>query len=250
MITSSSNPLISLAKSLLSTKHRNETGLFLLEGEKFVAHALQNAWEPVRLLVDEAHFPLYEHHPQVRLVEKRLFSSFCSATTPQGVAAIFEKPTYPTETILGRAKNILFLNAVQDSANVGALIRSCDCAGFDFVLLDEGCCDPYSPKAMRSSAGSALDVPLLRTKDAFELLNTFAREGYTLVGTSLEGEETLSFEQTHLHVLLLGSEGQGLHPSYQALCTKVVKLPMRGKAQSLNVAAAGVLLMYKINHLL
>lgn len=249
MICSVSNPLIQLARRLTSTKYRNETGLILLEGEKFVAHALQKGWVPVHILVDEAHKDAFLCYDQTRIVEKRLFSSFSSTKTPQGIAAIFPKPVYDLKQCLSAVKQVLFLNCVQDSANVGALIRSADCAGFDLVLLDAQCCDPFSPKAIRSSAASVLDVAVMRTTDAENLLALFLQEGFCLVGTSLQGEENLVFPPAK-NVLLLGSEGQGLAVQYQNLCTRLVKLPMRGGAQSLNVAAAGVLLMYRLNHLL
>jgi len=253
-ITSASNPLIKTLKSLHAKKGRAETGLFLAEGARlareaadlgmwpdtmlYAAEALQRG--QVRDLVAQA-----ERHG-VRLVEtnERLLSGIAKRDNPQTVIGAYRQALSPLDAIEGDM--VVALEGVRDPGNLGTILRTADSVGAAGVVLLGESCDPFSVEAVRASMGSIFAVKLARASFD-ELLTYKKRRGASLIGTSLKGS-ALDAERALAGrtIVLMGNEQSGLPADMEAACDLLVKLPMRGRADSLNLAVATAVILYDL----
>lgn len=235
-------------KKLATKKGRLEAGAFLVEGNRAIRQILStHPDEIIEILTVEEPFPVYHNYP-LRLVTEIQFRSICHTRTPQGTMAVVRLPadiysnSLPKET----GSKILLMEDIQDPGNVGTLIRTA--AAFDFygVILTENCADPFSPKCVQASAGSVLSVWLRRTARYLDLTKLIKENGYPLIAAELNGTDKPSvlFHQDKL-LLALGNEAAGLSRVLLNVTDYRVKIPtVQEKAESLNVAACGAILMY------
>lgn len=219
-------------------------GLFLAEGEHLAAEAVREG-AATGLLVQEGRqdsyaalmrdgLPCYE-------VPARAFELLCDTRTPQGVAALCRLPSNAPLSLLG--PRIVALEGLQDPGNVGTILRTIDAAGFTGLMLDRESADAFSPKALRASMGAAFRIPIRLSGKLAEDLQ--ALSGFAILAGSLQGSPF--FERPRLGprvCLLIGNEGAGLSEAIQRLATLRVKLPMPGRAESLNAALAAGIMMY------
>ncbi len=241
MLSSKSNSLIKLIISLKDKKNRDESGLFLIEGNKFINDALKNGFKAKYLICTQKNADNFSSLNNVNVVTDELFSCISGTKTPQGVMGIFEIPQRTFDEVLACDK-ILFLENVQNSDNAGALIRSAVCAGYKAVLLSEATADPYSEKAVRASAGSILNICIYRCDlSDIHILKT---QGYKIIGAHLRGDINAHLTYDKL-VLVIGNEGAGMSDAVTSICDVLVKIPIYGNCESLNAVNAGTLLMYK-----
>lgn len=240
MITSKSNNLIKLINSLNKKKYRDKENAFIIEGKKFVDDTIiKNI--AIKYLVCTEDFSCEYENPLV--VSQDVFKYICSTKTPQGVLAIIEKPRQQ-EDLIDNNENILYLDNVQDSVNVGGLIRSSVCADFKSVILSPSCADPYQNKAVRASAGSILSTKVY-IDDNYSLLSKLKENDFNIIASTINGKEETSFP-TSKNVLIVGNEGNGISKEALALSTMNVKIPMSDRCESLNANVSGAILMYKI----
>lgn len=241
MLSSKSNALIKLINSLKDKKNRDESGLFLIEGNKFINDALKNGFKAKHLICTQKNEAAFSSFSNVSVVTDELFSYISGTKTPQGVMGIFEIPQRTFEEVLACGK-ILFLENVQNSDNAGALIRSAVCAGYNAVLLNETTADPYSEKAVRASAGSIFNICVYRCD--LSDIQTLKSRGYKIIGAHLKGDVNARLTYEKL-VLVIGNEGAGMSEAVTSICDVLVKIPIYGNCESLNAVNAGTLLMYK-----
>jgi tRNA G18 (ribose-2'-O)-methylase SpoU len=142
---------------------------------------------------------------------------------------------------------LLILDQLQDPGNLGTLLRTADAAGVRAVILLEPCVDPFDPKTVRGTMGSLFNVPFARTAEPAALLPQLAKMGYHVIGA--DGSRGRPPWQSEALVgpvaLVLGNEARGLSPELQPHLADYVSLPLLGRAESLNVAIAGGVLMYE-----
>ena len=242
-LTSMKNPRVQLWRSLKDAKVRRETGLFLVEGRKMLEEALASSFELENVLLDESRADSFELPGQVSccLLPEHVLAAVCDTKTPQGCAAVLRMKR---ETVTG--SRLVALDDVQDPGNVGTIIRTADAAGMDGVLLSAHCADLYSPKVLRATMGSLFHLPIGVTEDLPQTLRELREQGTAILCSQLDGApfrdtaETL----TGSFCLVVGNEGNGISDPVKAQATHRVKLPMRGKAESLNVAVAAGIMMY------
>lgn len=231
-------------RALSGRAERLRQGRYLAEGDHLTGEAIREGAAEALLLMEgrEARFSAHLRCGlPVYLLPERAFLQISDTKTPQGIAALCRLPPFAGVTRLGQ--RIVALNAVQDPGNVGTVLRSADAAGFTGALLDEGCADPFSPKALRASMGSALRVPLCVLPSIGEGLRALA--GYDIIAGALDGSPFYSRPRTGERIcLLIGNEGAGLSEEALALATMRLRLPMRGGAESLNAAVAAAVMMY------
>ncbi len=239
IISSKTNPLIKKIKSLELKKNRNKLSLFIIEGKKFVDDAIKSGFICENIIIDESSGINESDYENVTLVTKEIFLNISDTKTPQGILGVFRIPEYIAD--FSSMKRILFLDGVQQSENVGALIRSAVCCGYDAILLTDKCADAFSRKAVRSSAGAVLRVGVYKSNSRH--LYDLRERGFAIIGSSLQGTvQPFDCEKT---VLIVGSEGQGMSKEVEEACTLLVKIPIVGDCESLNAAVAGGILMYK-----
>lgn len=258
-LTSPSNPLIKTLKSLERKKDRQATGLFLAEGARLVEQGLANGWQPDTLVVaapvaDRPHIAALADKAQtsgarVVLVPERLMSKITHKDNAQSVIATFHQRALTLKQLQSgdRQPRSLYvaLYEVRDPGNLGTILRTADCAGADGVILIGTCCDPYSFEAVRASMGSVFDMPFAQTSyDAFDAWRKTA--GLACVAASVNGTERHDLADLQQNtVILMGNEQAGLPPNVEADCDQLVLIPMRGGADSLNLAQATAIMVYE-----
>jgi TrmH family RNA methyltransferase len=248
-ITSAANPAVKRLKALSDAKGRKEQGAFLVEGEVMVREALASGLNPLEALF-EAETPLSGelagHGALVRLCDRHILETVCDTRSPQGCCAAFTLPDGPA--IPQNASRLLALDGVQDPGNLGTILRTADAAGFEGAYLSPLCADVYSPKVQRAAMGSGFRVPALRCL-LEETLTRLKAEGWQIAVSALDGlnlyenEKALSGDKL---ILVIGNEARGVSPGVQKLSDIRIKIPMRGKAESLNAAVAAGILMYEL----
>ncbi len=258
LISSRTNPLLKLARSLRERKARLQTGLFLVEGILHVGEAAEAGWPietllyaPERLSSDfgrQLVARLAAQGVRCQPVTAEAFESIAEKENPQGVAAIVRQRVWR----LGDFSSTVLRLAVacvspQDPGNVGTILRTLDAVGADALFLLDGGVDPFHPSAVRASMGALFWKPVVQC--GFVEFAAWARErGMHLVGTSARGSvdyRALSSMDAPA-ALVLGSEQKGLSPNQIAACDVLVRLPMRGRATSLNLAVAAGVLLYAL----
>ncbi len=234
-------------RELARTKARQEAGAFLVEGDRAVKQVIslhpQEIVEVLTVGEPEANFGEF---PVRRLTETQV-RYISSNRTPQGVLVAVRVPagTYSAERPSYPGNRVLLLEDIQDPGNVGTLIRTAAAFDFSGVILTEKCADPLSPKCVQATAGSVLSVWLRRTGSYSGLVQSLRRDGYKLVAAELDGSEEISILKQERIILALGNEGAGLSRELLEMADFRLRIPTaREKAESLNVAACGAILMY------
>lgn len=243
-ITSLKNPLVKQWRQLQQTAGRAAAGLFLAEGEHLAQEAQKTGFLET-LLVDssqqERYAPLVSQAKQVFLVSPQVIKALSDSKTPQGVLSVCRLPVSLPMDQLG--PRLVALNRLQDPGNVGTILRTMDAAGFDALLLDPGCADPFSPKALRASMGAVFRVPVCVCTDLEQVLLMLS--SHQLVAGDLMGEPYFDHPPFGDKVcFLIGNEGAGLSPGVAALANHRLKLPIVGQAESLNAAVAASIMIY------
>jgi TrmH family RNA methyltransferase len=245
-IVSPQNPRIKAWRALNKRRSREEQGAFIAEGEHMVQEALrENA--ALELLCDAdqtaRYAALLASGPPVTLLSPRAFAAICDAKTPQGIAAVCALPASTPLPLLG--PRVIALNGLQDPGNAGTILRTMDAAGFTGLIADENTADLYAPKALRASMGAVFRVPMHSCGSLAEALSHL--DGYDIVAADLQGTPFFSRPRLRGHVcLVIGSEGAGIAPGVLNKATYRLKLPMPGKAESLNAAVAAGIMMYDL----
>ena len=255
LITSLTNPTVKAVRALHMRKEREESGLFLAEGLKIVTEAVELGHSPRILL----HGPDAREHPlliraaeaaaagggEVIEVTRDILEKISRRDNPQTVIGVFPQVFTPLEQLEPQAAACwVALEAVRDPGNLGTIVRTADAAGCGGVILVGECCDPYSVEAVRATMGSIFAVPLIKASEP-----EFAawRGGWdgsvvgTLLSADVEHSRAVYAKPT---LILMGNEQQGLTPEMAALCDVNVKIPMRGRADSLNLSVATGVMIY------
>ena len=254
-ITSLSNPLVKDIRALQLKKHRDESGLFIAEGQKLVRDAVDGGW-PVEML---AYATASGGEPAIGVlaaetkasggtvleVSSQVLEKITRRENPQNVVGVFRQRCAP-EADIGSGDIWVALDRVRDPGNLGTIVRTADAAGLAGVALVGASCDPFGLEAVRATMGSIFHVPLARTSEDGLIAQT-RRHGARLVGTHL-GAATIDYRQADYRqplVLLMGNEQQGLTDRLSAACDALVRIPMRGKADLLNLAVSTGLMIYE-----
>lgn len=255
VITSLTNPTVKAVRALHMRKEREATGTFLAEGLKFVGEALDQGHAPRLLMVgkDARPHPLLERacretlkaRGQILTVTREILEKCARKENPQTVLAVFDQRFTALEDLDPKAAPCwVALEQVRDPGNLGTIIRTADAAGCGGVILVGECCEPYSVEAVRATMGSIFAVRLVRT-DADAFLAWRARWPGSVVGTRLDATaDYRAAEYRRPSLILMGNEQAGLTDRLAAACDLNVKIPMRGRADSLNLAVATGIMVY------
>lgn len=242
-ITSTKNEYIKLLRSLKQKKGREETGLFLAEGDKCAAEALGNAKVQALLTTQEQHpLAIQAEQKGVRavLVSQAVMEAVSDVKTPQSAIAVVQKQ----QGRLPERGLFVALEDVADPQNVGTILRTADAVGAAGVLLSGKCADYTSPKAVRAAMGSVFHLPVEVAEDFQGRLSAMKKAGVRLLGGHLQGVQAMPGQRENLCVII-GNEARGMSPEAARLCDYLVKIPIYGKAESLNAAVAAGILLYR-----
>ena len=256
-ITSLTNPTVKAVRGLHLRKEREESGLFLAEGLKIVIEAIELGHAPSILMYG----PDAREHPMLKKavaatraapgevieVSREVLEKVSRRDNPQAVMAVFPQVFTPLGDIVPHAASCwVALQAVRDPGNLGTIIRTADSAGCGGVILVGDCTDPYSVEAVRATMGSVFAVKIAKASIP-EFLAWRQRWPGSVAGTLLSA--TTDYRHADYRsptLILMGNEQQGLPPELAAACDVNVKIPMRGRADSLNLSVATGIMIYTV----
>ena len=255
-ISSTSNHTVKLLKSLDRKKERQQTGLFLSEGVHFAGAALANGWKPSVVFADAAAAERTEVAELLKRMKSagarvltatdKVMASLSQQANAQEIVAAFQQRLTPLAELpaTGRRRYVA-LYEIRDPGNLGTVIRTADAAGCDGVILVGTTCDPFSVEAVRATMGSLFALPLAAA--SFDDFRAWATAGKVrVVAASMRGD--------HAHdkanygergCILIGNEQAGLPVEVEDACDELVRIPMAGRAESLNLAIAAGVMIYE-----
>ena len=238
-VTSLQNPTIKLIRSLSEKKFRQESGLFVAEGWDMLDRARKEGWVPEHLLSTEPISAWGETQPL--LVNEKIMEGLSGQNNPHTALATFKQRFASDVTQNGVW---VALEDMRDPGNLGTIIRTSDAVAASGIILVGQSCDPFSRDCVRATTGSIFGVPLVRMEaDAFVALCKNWQGD--VVGTHLKAIENFRRTYKSPTLLVMGSERLGLSDELAAACKTLVRIPMRGGAESLNVATATALMLYE-----
>lgn len=243
-LSSRSNPKIKYIRSLHQKKQRDQHKQFLIEGRTLVMEALANHWPLYQLVLCVGQpCPAVPPGLEVLYVTESVMATITTlASAPECLAVAWQQPLSP----LFQTRSCLLVTApLQDPGNLGALLRLADAFCLMGVWVLGGGVDPWHPKVVRGSMGSALRMPVKVLEQAADLQH-LQTQGWTLVAANAQvGVSSFEVSFPERTVLLLGSEGAGLLPDLVQMADLHVHIPIHQRVESLNVVTAAAMLLHE-----
>ena len=248
-----SNPLVKQVRALRDKKARRETGRFLAEGLRILIEALDAGVAPLMLwrTPDSGKHPLVVRldaaADEVFVTSADILSKLTGKDNPGSVVGVYaERWTQLFDLDRARAGIWIVAQALRDPGNIGTILRTGDAVGAGGLILIDDCADPFSVEAVRASMGAIFTQPVAQASWPYFL--SWLRSGPgELVGTSLNTKVDYQTPRyTAPTFVLTGNEAQGLPPAYESECDLLVRMPMLGKADSLNAAVATAVMCYEV----
>lgn len=254
-VTAFSNPLVKQARGLRDKKNRRAEGLFLAEGLRILTEAREAGMLPETLFLSDASHPLVQAMVaateaaggEAILTGADILHKISGKDNPQAVLGVYRA----FDTGLGRIDRAaaplwLVAQALRDPGNLGTVLRTGDAVGAGGLILVDDCADPFSVEAVRASMGALFTQQVAAAR--WEEFLPWLRSGLgQLIGTSLDA--TVDYQQPRYDkpaFILIGNEQGGLPAAYEAECDLLVRMPMAGKADSLNAAMAAAVMAYEV----
>ncbi len=255
-ITSTKNPLIKEIRALAGRRHRQDRRRMAVEGIRLVEEVLE-AGVPIEVLIYDpglqdsdrgARLLDRARRAQVRLVPvlPRVIAACSQVKMPQGLIAVVEEPQAPFASVLETRELLLVVaDRLQDPGNLGTIIRIADAVGASAVAVTNESVDPYSPKVIRATMGSIFHLPVTRV-DVREAISALRARGVRVLVADQNGGVEYTKADYHRPVaIVLGNEAQGPGASWDEVAPGRVRIPLYGRAESLNVAVAAGILLYE-----
>jgi RNA methyltransferase, TrmH family len=250
LVRSRENERFKLLRQLASsTRERRKAGLALLDGAHLIAAYRASGGVPEQLILSEGGMT----KPEIRqlaagvsghgllILADALFNDIAQVATPTGIIALIRTPTPgPLPAAIERC---VMLEDIQDAGNLGSILRSTAAAGIRTVLLSQGCAFPWSPKVLRAGMGAHFSLDLF---DHTDLAAVIPRLSGRLICASSHARK--SIYQADLRgplAWVFGNEGAGVSAALSAAASEELRIPMPGKTESLNVAAAAAICLFE-----
>ena len=255
-ITSRNNRWIKCALQLKQRKFRDRYAMFLMEGLRSVEDAVNQKIERCtcfitsaqlenarcRLLLKKTEFLSW----QIFAVSDTLMKELAGTEHGQGIILMVSKKQHDLETLLMLKKGFyVLLDSVQDPGNMGTILRTAAAAGADAVLLTKGCTDPFAEKAVRSSMGSILRIPVYENLTIDFIRKIKEKTAIPLYGTALrEAIPYKTLSRVPSAIFLFGNEGNGIRQELLELTDENLYIPLAGTVESLNVSVATAVILF------
>lgn len=250
-ITSPDNEIYKSFLKLYKRKYRDREGLYIIEGENLIDEAVRNGAVLRQIFIREdydvsRYKGIEDSGTPVYSLSKQLFDKAADTDTPQGIAAVSEKPLYTEEEFFRGTDSIIVLDRLQDPGNIGTIIRTADAAGFKGAVVMKGTADLFSPKTVRAAAGSLYRVKLLYIDTPERTAEMMRAHGKNTVCTSPYAETVFyDADMAENAAVIIGNEANGACEEFMRLADMTVTLPMEGSIESLNAAVAASVVMYE-----
>lgn len=256
-ILSKENQYIKLASKLHNRKTRDELSLFIIEGKTLIKEALSKKQNIKHIFfLDEEFYSeienLLDSDTDCFSIDKSLMSKIAATENPPPVLAILEK-IQKTEKPNGNF--FIYCEDLQDPGNLGSIIRSAFASGVNKIFLSPNSCDTYNPKTLRSSVGTIFygDIEYKTLDQVIEELTEYSKTKNSkleILGTSSHAKNNIfktRFNKDDIHLVLIGSEAEGLSKKAIDSCNKLIKIPLYNGVESINVLAASSVVLFEIN---
>ncbi len=241
--------VLKLVRNLLEKRSaRRKEGRFVVEGP----HLVEEAGDKVECVVYCEQLPIVKTSEERGVpcykISRQQFEELSGVETPQGVLAVVREFEYQFRDVLKADKTlVVYCLGVQDPGNLGTIIRSADAFGASGVILSKGTVDLYNPKVVRSTMGSLFHLPIITVEDDQETIEHLRRKGVRIIATAAEAKKDISSAVlTGPLAVLVGNEGAGLPGEITKLADENVRIPIPGKADSLNVGMATSVVLYEV----
>jgi len=254
-ITSRQNQFLQLAKSLRQKKYRQQQDRFLAEGVRTLEELLASPLEVDFVLYCPELLPAERGQELLAALAGRgirhwpvaapIFRDLSDTESPQGIAAVVKTPAWRLADLTQKGGMLLILDGVQDPGNLGTMLRTAWAAAAGGVAAVNGAVDYFNPKTVRASMGAVFQLPLLKSSRE-RLLPQLRAQGYRILVADLTGQ--IRYDQALASgrvAWVMGSEAAGPDPAWLEEADQVVKIPLPGGAESLNVAVAAGILLYE-----
>jgi TrmH family RNA methyltransferase len=257
MIESLNSPHVARVKALIGSrgvKERKATGQFVAEGLQCAREALKSNSGPriETLYVTTNGRTKIEEFANLSSfnvvdISDEVMKEMSETITPQGILAVCTIPQVNLSSlILNGSLRFIYLSEIQDPGNAGTIVRSADAFAMDAVITSPGSVDMYSPKVVRSTAGSLWHIPVFESIDIAEVLGM----GFNAFSLGAAGSKSLSqYQMSGDTLAVFGNEARGLSTGQNVDSIDVVSIPMPGNAESLNLSAAASIVMYHLSNM-
>lgn len=253
IIESSKNNLVKRLISLKQKKFRQKYKLFLIEGIKSVNEIPDN-WNVELYVVSESFVQKYSKKiEQLKLKTKvytvidTIFKSISDTDTPQGILAVCNQKLYNVSDTICNNPFIIIADNLQNPGNLGTIIRTADAAGATGVLLSQNTVDLYNPKTLRATMGSIFHIPIVQNVDVQKVISDLKANNITVISSDLKANiMPYSINLKKSIALIVGNEANGVSENILNEADILVKIPLIGKAESLNVSIASSILLYEV----
>jgi TrmH family RNA methyltransferase len=241
-------------RALKQKRGRTGQGKFLIEGVHLCREALISDVNLELVLYTREGFQAREVKQVVAEAQRRgvpnlrislsVLRSLAETVTPQGVLAVV--PRFPSPQNPYQGKVLLLLDRVRDPGNVGTIIRAADAAGADGVILSKESADPFSPKVLRATMGSIFHLPVLADADSRAVVIDLKKKGFRIYIAEPKAKRSYTkIKYPRRFLLILGNETQGPRADLRPLADELISVPIRGRAESLNVSLATGVILYE-----
>lgn len=259
MLENPRSPRVRAVAKLTKRSARSDTGLFLLEGPQAVREAL--AYKPDAIAELFATPTGWEKHADIRAaaveaqvevqyVSEGVLAAMADTVTPQGLLAVARQtPTAVKDILASSPMLVTICQEIRDPGNLGTIIRASDAAGADAVILTGRTVDPYNPKVVRSTTGSLFHLPIAVGGQLPLVVEGAHEAGLTVLAADVKGDDFIEARSSGTldgpTAWLFGNEAHGLEEWSLNLADHVLKLPIFGRAESLNLATAASVCLYE-----
>lgn len=180
------------------------------------------------------------------IVNEKIKNSISQTESPQGIFAVVKMKEFSIEF---RDKRFVILDRIQDPGNLGTIIRTSDAAGFNTIILDKGSVDPFNPKVVRSSQGSLFHLKIINF-DIKRIIEELKDRGVKILGTSPKGDKIYTDVNIRDRLaIVFGNEAKGIRDEILSMCDETIRIPIYGRAESLNVSVSSGIILYHFAHL-
>jgi TrmH family RNA methyltransferase len=239
--------------SLLQKKNRIKEKKFLVEGLKNIEEGLNSNYDCEVIFAtnkfigeNEDFLKRFKNKSdKIVLIKQKELQKISDSQTPQGVAAVFIKPSNLQELKNSDEELIVYLDEVADPGNLGTIIRNCDWFGIQKILLSEKCVEYTNPKVVRSSAGSVFHLDIYENIEIDEL-KKMKEQGYHIITADVEGENIYDMKRDEKIIIAFSNEANGPSEQLLKISDKIITIPKSGKAESLNVGSSSSVILSEL----
>ena len=250
IIESKENKLIKSLKKLKQKKYRDSENKFLAEGYKFLDYNYSPEIIIIREDIYQSNFyfeKINEFSCKKIVVTRKIFEELSSQKNSQGIIILYNKKT---NDLKSPSNNLVILDDVSDPGNLGTIIRICDATNFKDIILTKGTVDAYNEKVIRATMGSILNVNLFYLEKQ-EIIKLLKENNYSIIATYLD-KEALPYNKIKLkekNAVIFGNEGRGICDEFVSISDCKTVIPILSNTESLNVAVASAIILYKFREI-